>query len=709
MTASPKLSSVDQKTCDIYEEARKNVANWYTYFSNNIQRAVSDIEFVLGDQWDAQDRAERRRANKPVMQFNRLRTQVTQIIGEQRQNTPAIVVLPVEASADQEDIDLRADMIRHIQYSSRSDIAEQTCFKWQLMGGFGAMRVGTEYESSKSFKQKITINSVEDPTKAFFDPAAQFHDKSDGKFCGEYVQMRKKDFEEEYPEIAKGGYQSFPVQPPAYFSMTENFMNYGADSYVTYVHYYVKEYFKVRIWMLSDGREMVMKDAQIAIKENDLLRLQDFTIEPLVKVDSRLSHDYKIMHYKMIANEILEYSEWPSKCLPIIFADGDSITVSNEQVTRSFIHDARDSQTYVNYTGSESADAILKARSEQWIGTPENVDSEQLKNIWRNPDRVQGLLIAKRDSAGELPKNFTPAPISPSLIQQYQRGTIDIQQILGRHEANLGAPSNETSGVAISNRAKLGNASTFVYFDNLNRAIESVARCVLSLMPKIYSDTRHISLMKQDKKARPLTINEVVPSYPQNYIRNSLENDGFTVHVEAGPNYATQKAESVQALLALSASNPQVFPLIADLVAANINIENMPQLVERLKNIVPPQVIAKEEGKPYTPPPAPPNPMMMEIQMKQQELQMKQRQAALDYQAKAQEMQQKKVDSMLDYRTKEQELTQNEQQMALDHEEALMKYEAQNRKSHAEVAKAELEVQKAATEARNSLLKSVRM
>jgi hypothetical protein len=66
-------------------------------------------------------------------------------------------------------------------------------------------------------------------------------------------------------------------------------------------------------------------------------------------------------------------------------------------------------------------------------------------------------------------------------------------------------------------------------------------------------------------------------------------------------------------------ANPQVFPLVADIVADNLDIEKRSQLVERFKNLVPPEILAKEAGEP--PPPKQPDPQAQMMQMQQQLMQ----------------------------------------------------------------------------------------
>jgi hypothetical protein len=60
--------------------------------------------------------------------------------------------------------------------------------------------------------------------------------------------------------------------------------------------------------------------------------------------------------------------------------------------------------------------------------------------------------------------------------------------------------------------------------------------------------------------------------------------------------------------------NPQIFAVVADLAATNIDIENKDQLVERFMTLVDPKILAKERGEPPPPPPPQQQNPMMQIQ-----------------------------------------------------------------------------------------------
>ena len=130
---------------------------------------------------------------------------------------------------------------------------------------------------------------------------------------------------------------------------------------------------------MQDNIKMQTELADSSEIVGDIIRKSIPTI-----VGERMSKDYKVRQYVLTQNQIIEFTDWPSKYLPIIFVDGDSNFINGQQYTRSFIHEAKDSQKFVNYVGSEIAAEIKNRRREQWMGTPDNILGNE--QMWRNPE-----------------------------------------------------------------------------------------------------------------------------------------------------------------------------------------------------------------------------------------------------------------------------------------------------------------------------------
>ena len=139
-------------------------------------------------------------------------------------------------------------------------------------------------------------------------------------------------------------------------------------------------------------------------------------------------------------------------------------------------------------------------------------------------------------------------------------------------------------------------------------------------------------------------------------------------------------------------ANPQTFPLIADLWAQNLEIQYRDQVAERFKTLVPPQVLAKEEGKEL--PPQPPSPqekaMQMEMKFKQAELQEKQEELRLRQESHKLEKEKHELDKlemMLEAKKMASEMSMNVQDRQIDMKKIDMDYSAKLAKVIADLHK----------------------
>lgn len=615
-------AGIDQAA--ILEQAQQSQAAWTSYFNDNIRRARDDVNFCLRDQWSTRERSEFRRLEKPALTFNKIYDAVKKVIGEQRQNKPDLMVRSLTGKASEEEIDLRADLVRTISYQSQNDLVYQTAFRSALLGGYGSFQLSIEYENPKSFNQIVKFNVVPDANQTFFDPSAIKPHKGDGEFCGRYYEYSLEEFNATFPYISNP--ESCTPNESGIFRDDK----WRSKDTIIVCDFFVKDWYPVIIHQLSNGLVVTEKEWEemqkvFAYKRDvaeEMLELGQLVKEdiPTIKA-TRQSQEYRIMHYRHVKNQIIEFSVWPSKFLPIIFVDGDSAYVEGRQHARSFIHGAIDAQRCVNYFGSEIAGEVKNRRREQWIGTKANV--EGVEQMWKNPEVQQGILLAEPDpKTGQMPTKMPPFELSQSLMQNFMRSSQDIREILGFSESQQ-VSGRDISGAARRERKLEGSMSAYVYFDNLNQAIEQAGRLVLDLLPSVYGgDERNVTLSKADGSTKPIVLNQRISEEETN---NFLSPGEFDVEIDAGPSFAVQKETAIQMLTQLLQAQPTVFPLVADLWAKNMDVQFMPQLVKRLENIVPPEIMAKEKGEP--PPPPKPNPQeqMMQQEFKLKEAQLKER------------------------------------------------------------------------------------
>lgn len=632
-----RLSKLDDAGIDelqVLASAKENLNVWNNYFNENITRGKDDANFLLRDQWTAIERGEFTRLFKPAMTFNKIYPEVTKILGEQRKNKPDLMVRSLTGKSSQEQINLLSDLLRTYCYKSENDLIYQTTFRSAIELGYGAYMVDLDYENPMSFDLSPRYRLITDPTRTAFDAQAVLPHKGDGNFCSLNYSMSLNEFHVTYPNI---------IHPTSYYdSRTLLDFNWETKDIVVICDYSEKEWYPITVYRLSNGMsvtkeqwEAMQKDFKIMKEVADSsLEVNGIIMREIPKIlDDRKSQNYKIMRYRLIKDRIIGFMEWPSKHLPIVFNDGNSHYYDGKQYTKSYIHEARDSQKAINYIGSEIISEIKNRRREQWLGTADNIVGYE--QIWRNPELQNGILLYKPDQkTGQIPTKMPPWDLSPALMENFQRGSQDIREILGMAESNQNG-SRDISGRAKQQRQIDVSMNSYIYHDNHAQAVAQGGRIVLDLLTNTMSDDeRYVILKKKDGKTESIVLNK---KERNGTIANKIEKGDYDIEIDTGPSFSVQKEVALEFLQQTIQASPETFPLIADLWAKNLDVQFMPQISDRLQTLVPPQILAKEQGKQMPPPQPSPQEQQMQFeqQIKMQELAQKAQKLKIEEEASA--------------------------------------------------------------------------
>lgn len=597
------------------------VDSFYKDYNEHIERARNFLEFLYVDQWEYNIRQDREKDSRPTMQFNQLVPIIRSILGEQRINSPVLTVRAVGKGATQQDIDIREGLLRQIQYDSDADVIYQIASKQALECGWGAARVLTEYEDEKTFNQRILFKPVVDFQAAFWDPCAQEPDKSDGDFCGVYQIMSKEKFTALYPDI--------PWPESATNDGYNYYIRWNSRDAIVICELYYKEYFTKTLVQLSDGNELDLEEADEVLNMQEEAMSKDnyqnfMGGDALTEVNRREVQAYRIKHKKFIRNKTLEETDYPGQRLPVPYCEGDSTVIDGERIPLPFIQDGIDQQRLINYTGSEIAYSILRCRKETVMGTAENFEGYEQE--WRNPDQVQGPLTYNFDKDAGKPDFVTPPVANPMFIELFGTFVNSLQRSLGWFDEAMGKETNAMSGKAINRRQQASKMPVNVYNDNWARFIKNMGKCALDLFPHVYDTEREIMIMGKDGVSKPITINKrkgfrMKPNGEiEQFIENDMTKGKFEIEIRVDGSYDSQQAEAMDTLIRLATINPAIANLIPDLLAEASGLENSQKLVERLKTLLPPEILAKEDGKPMPPPQQPQIPPEVILQQQKMEL-----------------------------------------------------------------------------------------
>ena len=534
--------------------------------SENRVRSLDDVRFVSvqGEQWDEYQK--RKRKTRPCYEFNRLRQHIRQVTGDQRQNRPQIKLRAVE-QGDKETADIMQGLIRNIESISNADKAYDTAFEWAVTGGYGVWRLKTEYNNNDSFEQDIKIQEVTNPFSVYFDPSAQEFDRRDAQYAFVITKIGKDEFKQKYPndELIDYTGANYDIQ------------HWIDDASVTLCEYWYKQYEDKNLLLLSNGNTVYEDEIpdRMVLEANGITVLKERKVEvPKVKM-------------ALLTGEgVIEEADWAGRYIPIVPVYGDIVDIDGEFHYSGMVRFGKDAQRVYNYHRTTMIETIANAPKVPYLVTPEQIKG--FEGLWKsaNAENMPFLPYNPDPRAGGMPQRSGGVEIPQALITASQYDAEDIKAVTGQFDASMGAGGNETSGRAILARQREGDTATYSYVDNLSRAIRYTGEILVDLIPKIYDTERVVRILGIDGGEKWVEINKIQIDQMsgQQIVTNDITGGKYDVSVNVGASYNTQRQEASEALLEMM-GNPMLAPVVADLLAKNLDIPNSDELEKRLRKI----------------------------------------------------------------------------------------------------------------------------
>jgi len=286
---------------------------------------------------------------------------------------------------------------------------------------------------------------------------------------------------------------------------------------------------------------------------------------------------------------------------------GEEVHVGDRTVRHGIVRYAKDPQRLYNYWRTAAAESVALSPRAPWLVTPRQIEGQ--KKQWESANRGNPpYLLYSPDPSAPPPQRIEPAYPPVALFQEAGIAADDMKAVTGIYDAGLGAQGNETSGRAILMRQREGDTGTYVYVDNLSRAIRHAGRILVDLIPRIYDTERTLRILGEDGGEGFTVINRVVPGPDGPVTLNDLGAGKYDVEVSAGPGFSTRRLEAAESMMAFVQAVPQAGAVIADLIARNMDWPGAEAIAERLRRLLPPGLDA-ETPEPSAPPPPPAAPV----------------------------------------------------------------------------------------------------
>lgn len=576
---------------DTLKSAREAFQQCIEAEAENRAEALDDIRFArLGEQWPADVAARRRRDGRPTLTVNRLPSFIRQVVNDARQNKPAISVHPADSGADVATAEVISGLIRNIEYASDADVAYDTALESAVTGGLGYFRIGLEYARDDGFEQDIRIQRIADPFTVYADPYSTAADSSDWNLGFVVEAMPRAMFEKRFKgaEAVDWG-NAYHGVGPAWLD----------GDRVVVAEYWTREEVPARLLGLSDG-QAVEAAAYLA-------RKAQFDARGVSVVAERAIKTRRVRQRLMTGAEILDEAEWPGRFIPIVPVFGEEVTVEGKRSFRSLVRDAKDPQRMFNYWRTVSTELVALSPKAPFIGPKGAFDSDAEKWSTANSENHPYIEFDGPQAPQRQPFDGPPA----GALQEAMNASDDMKAIMGLHDASLGAPSNETSGRAITARQREGDVSTFHYIDNLSRSIRHAGRILIDLIPRVYSQPRMVRILGPEGAPRVVAVNQQgAAAGPGGQPLQRVYDLGlgkYDLTVEAGPSFTTRRQEAAEQMMTFVRAFPAAAPVIGDLLAQAMDWPGAGEIARRLQALLPPGA-------------AGPNPQVMAAQQQVQQL-----------------------------------------------------------------------------------------
>lgn len=601
----PVASREDQRIIKQARQRAKRAIDWERTARVNY---IDDTKFASGDsrnnyQWEATMRDYRAGQNKPAFTINVLRQHNLQVINDARQNKQGITVKAAGGEASYKSAQIFGAVIRHIEYRSNAQQnVYTTALRTQVIGGIGYWRVVTDYTDDESFDQEIFIRRIKDPLSVYLDPDISEADGSDAKFGFIFEKVPRDEAEEEHPELK----DRWPDE-----TLSEH-MDWVTDTHVRFAEYFRVIFEDDELVAFNDdnGEQVIMQLSKVV---ESLPAMEGWPKESQRNALRQMGGKFrtirrrKVEWYKIAGDLIIDRREWPGTYIPIIRLPGEETVIDGQMDRKGHTRAMIDPQKNLNYWTSEGAAQVALQTKSPWIGPKAAFEGNTAYWDKASTTPPPYLPYNHMDDEGNpipAPSRVDPPVMASAFIQGIQIAENQLRASSGQFQAEMGAPGNEKSGVAIQQRQRQADNSTYHYVDHQAMAIRFTGKILIDLIPKVYDTPRIVKMLAEDGTETDIKVDPNAPKALEEQKTSGPGEDQqavlaifnpnvgkYEVEADIGPGFATKRQEAFNALSQIIQSSPDLMNIAGDLMFKAADFPLADELAQRLRRMVPAQAL----------------------------------------------------------------------------------------------------------------------
>lgn len=536
------------KNGNLLQEIRDNFQHCVDAWADVRREARIDMHFAAGDPWNATEESRkdldaRRAAGRPVLSLDELGQYINQRINDLRQNKRAIKIDPRRYGATNKTAELRAGIIKDIEYNSKAQAAYITAYENALQRSYGFFAIGKRYVSDTSFDQELYLRRIPNPDTVYLDPDCKEADFSDMGYAFIIDTIPRKQFKARWPNAEIKDFSAEDERAYPQWIKADGVQ--------------VAEYWKVHITsrhlLLFENQETHYLDEWKGAELNgNTLTIPSVGAVQILK--DRKCEEREVCQYIANGVEILEGNPQDVRWIPIIPVWGKELYVDDgagsKRVFHSLIRNSRDAQMLHNFTNCNIQEIVGMTPKTKWLVAEGQTEghTDEWATAHKDPRAFLTWVPVHDEQGNLLPKperiDYEPPVQGPILVDEQAKRAI--QNSMGMYNASVGRQDSEAkSGVAIKALDIQSDQGNFHFIDNFDRALEHAGRIMDNWIPEVYDTEREVGIRKPDDTYESVKINQ---PYADEKTGEPTENrtdlGEHEVTVSVGPSFQSQREEA---------------------------------------------------------------------------------------------------------------------------------------------------------------------
>lgn len=576
--------SKDERLAKVHAEALAEFDRIQSAMRDERLQCLQDRRFysLTGAQWEGP--LGEQFASKPRFEVNKVHLAVLRIFNEYRNNRITVDFVSKDGSQDDKLSDACDGLFRADERDSGAEEAYDNAFEEAVGGGFGALRLRTEYEDEEDpddDRQRIKIEPVYDAdSSVFFDLDAKRQDKADAKCCFVVYSMTHEAFADEWDtDVSSWGKE---IHQHEFDWLTPDVV-------------FVAEYYRVEeetdYALTFEGLSGDEIKTRLSVLEADPARMDELTSTGYVETKRKRVKSACVHKYILSGNAVLEdCGPIAGKCIPVVPVYGKRWFVDNVERCMGHVRLAKDAQRLKNMQLSKLGEISALSSVEKPIFTPEQVNGHQV--MW-SEDNLKNypylLLNPITDASGNPmptgPVAYTKPPeIPPAMAALLQLTEGDMQSILGNQQEADKMVSN-ISGKAVEMIQSRMDMQTYIYVSNFAKAIRRVGEIWLSMARDVYVEPgRKMKTVSISGETGRVELNKPGKNDETGEIigENDFSRAAFDVAVDVGPSSTSRREATVRALTGMmqATTDPETSQVLQAMAIMNMEGEGIGDIRE---------------------------------------------------------------------------------------------------------------------------------